>query len=345
MEHCNPDEAIEIALKAGAQGISLGLAKTLQAERDTLKTANEGLMENLAMLSNALDGARYELLQYSEKEESNTTRTAKKALIATEADVKAWLVKRDEEKDKEIKFLTGGKGYWRAQLLELSKTGRKMTATFKAALEEKEKELAELKKMAPEGSFAERSRRKWRDRAEKAEEALAKLKSERDFHAKRGDEFREELESKDRVLHEENTEAMERAKKAEDTLAKRDQEAMMLKLLGVPVIENAKALISPEPENDRWFYSADNLIKALSSTAHLGQRLDAMLLRAELKAVNKIMDESKKRVEWYNKEAKVNWNPNYQGLTAHSSMLSWIEKLAVALTEKAEALESGEKTK
>lgn len=37
-EKITPDEAIEFAVKEGAQGISLGLAKALQAERDSLRS-------------------------------------------------------------------------------------------------------------------------------------------------------------------------------------------------------------------------------------------------------------------------------------------------------------------
>lgn len=36
-EFCTPDEAIQIAIENGVAGISLGLAKELQAERDQLR--------------------------------------------------------------------------------------------------------------------------------------------------------------------------------------------------------------------------------------------------------------------------------------------------------------------
>ena len=50
-----PDEAINECLKLGAQGISLGLAKQLQAERDALLKAYRAKCEELEAVRTALD--------------------------------------------------------------------------------------------------------------------------------------------------------------------------------------------------------------------------------------------------------------------------------------------------
>jgi hypothetical protein len=49
-EKITPDEAIEECLRIGAQGISLGLAKQLQAERDSLRAENARLRSEVGGL-------------------------------------------------------------------------------------------------------------------------------------------------------------------------------------------------------------------------------------------------------------------------------------------------------
>ena len=82
--------------------------------------------------------------------------------------------------------------------------------------------------------------------------------------------------------------------------------------------------------------------KAEEALAKRDKEAKTELLRAEAKGENKVLEESKERVEWYEKEANINWRDHHKGLTAHSSMCSWIERLATALTKEADALESEE---
>jgi FtsZ-binding cell division protein ZapB len=47
-EFLTPDEAIEICIRDGVNGISVGLAKELRAERDALRRENEALKQSAA---------------------------------------------------------------------------------------------------------------------------------------------------------------------------------------------------------------------------------------------------------------------------------------------------------
>lgn len=57
-EGITPDEAIAECLKLGAQGISLGLAKQLQAERDALKKQVESLSFDISTGESSLAAAQ-----------------------------------------------------------------------------------------------------------------------------------------------------------------------------------------------------------------------------------------------------------------------------------------------
>ena len=57
-ESITPDEAIEEAIKVGAQGISLGLAKELQSERDSLTAEIARQAERMVLLEKVAEAAK-----------------------------------------------------------------------------------------------------------------------------------------------------------------------------------------------------------------------------------------------------------------------------------------------
>ena len=112
--------------------------ESLRIENETLKTANEGLLQKLAMLKERIEGNQ-ELLDgpidcLSVEDVEHEFDENKKALTATEADVKAWLAKQhDECLDDAISINKS----WNEQKGRADK--------LEAALVEKEERIKELK--------------------------------------------------------------------------------------------------------------------------------------------------------------------------------------------------------
>ena len=317
-----------------------------QEELETLKTANESLLQKLAMLK----GEGQELLshwQSGEKESLRGKRIIKfsKALTTTEADVKAWGDKRDEELER-----------WREDAKD---SADKLQAVVKAPLghadlfslvewvtkkwpewAKMDKEITELKEDlksyarvlgplclgCPDCGNMDCGHPNKLDkvRAELTEsndafamERQVRIKHQDTIAAKEKDlghsrEWRKKLEAtlreKEKELaevHSNNAKNLLSSVRAEEALAKRDQDVMMLrKAIGL--------CKSPLNHDDLDFCR-----HALSSTSHLGRRLDAMLLRAEAKGIR-----------WANLRG---WNA--------------CDERLIALTKKADALEAKEKTK
>ena len=298
---------------------SRGCYNCLLSENTTIKTANEGLMEKLAMLEKGFE----DLLAWFCDDENKDKRIPKSVELASSSvpseAVKAWRDKRDEEKDKRIEDLEANRNHWKTSAEFNTRRATGWHSEFKkleATLAQKERELTEeihnadgWKRQSEDNNVIHEKQNRhadgqmselmatladkdakikdWKEKARKSAslglDMQRQAEAMNDYNKKLTATLREkekELAGKQdevRMLRDDGMRCAKRYEKAEEALAKRDQEAVLLRDFIRRLWGNV------DPDSTIW----GEVEALLSSTAHLGQRLDAMLFRAEAKGLTR----------------------------------------------------------
>ena len=276
------------------------VSKELLNQNATLKTTNETLNETVAMLREAgkpfvssTGGVATDEDTYNED-----CRRLRNAILSTDSTVKEWMAKRDVEKELEFRNRLS----ILALVTEHGASGLCIVhGNFAMGWSGKKSPITHCGLCL-------------RYRTEKLEATLAEKEMEMKSAIDHRDKWLEDLRLRCSAVHEGKN-------KAEEALAKRDKEAIRFRNL----VDKIQLTAFGEDGSGNGTVGSleDEIHKALSSTANLGARYKAELLRAEAKG-------------W----AKVS---NMYSIIMSTRL--YCKDKATALTKKADELESKEKTK